>query len=782
MNMGGTVRLMTRGLSDLVLAGCVLAGFALAGSGLANEAKAQAPDMSKQPAMTDAPSQPTGGGVAPDVERVWQAARSGTSDDLLAALGAVTQTGQGPGVDALNRNLTSLQANIAKREATRLTKFNEAQDKFLKEWEKAQQPGAEEHRRWKALSESVRRVVEMHTLSREKKAFLAETRTQDVVRQAESAAREAEAKGDWFTANEIFFRLGALFDEEGTYRPDVRRLSLRLSMIRLYAPELFWKLRNEERVESGKSPLPPYNGLGEDWREKVAGIDRVMVLKGIFSANDRWIKGAKMSELMRGGIESLRTMVSTSDLAAAFPGIGNAAARDGFLAMLDQQSARLEPNAEMSRGEVADMLEAVLQAGKSTVGLSEQVVLHEFGNGAMGRLDEFTAMIWPDELMRFDRMTQGTFIGVGVQIQIDDETQMVKVVTPIEGTPAQRAGIRQGDLIKKIDGQSAVGVSLNQAIDKITGQPGTRVVLTMERAKAEKDGEGNDVAKDIDFPLIRQRIPIHTVKGWERNGPREIDFNWLIDAENRIGYVRMSQFTEDTTRDLHKAVEQMRAQSGPAGLGGMILDLRFNPGGLLTEAVTVASTFLSEGTIVSTKGTMPAQSNSAQPGLTRLAGVPTVILVNEGSASASEIVAGALRHYSDAGKVPVIVIGQRSFGKGSVQNVWPLANNAKMKLTTQYYYLPDGRLLHKEPGAREWGVDPHLRVEDLFETQSEALKLRQDADVLPVDQTGKIVENAAPRPSPNKLLDDGLDLQLQHALAILQARALAPMTEQARLP
>ncbi|MBY0312529.1 MAG: S41 family peptidase, partial [Phycisphaerales bacterium] len=395
------------------------------------------------------------------------------------------------------------------------------------------------------------------------------------------------------------------------------------------------------------------------------------------------------------------------------------------------------------------------------------------GNGAMAKYDEFSAIIWPDEIARFERMTRGNFRGVGVQIQLDEESQMIKVVTPLEGTPAQRAGIRAGDLIKKIDGQSAVGISLNQAVDLITGPVDSGVTITMER-KSGDDPDGKQITQDIDFKLARAIIPLASVKGWKRVGAKEDDWDYFIDPANRIGYVRLLQFTEDTTKDLRNAVNQMRAAQGGGAINGLILDLRYNPGGLLTEAVSVSNSFIDKGLIVSTRGPRVAgEEKQATPGNVLLKDVPMVVLINEGSASASEIVSGAIRHYADVGELRAVVIGQRSFGKGSVQNVWPIAQRAQMKLTTQYYYLPDGRRLHRTPGATVWGVDPHLKVDTLLETDSEALRLRQDADVLPIDQKGEVVvDSKTPRPDPNKLLTDGLDIQLQTALAVLQSQAI----------
>src|SRR5690606_25943411 len=184
--------------------------------------------------------------------------------------------------------------------------------------------------------------------------------------------------------------------------------------------------------------------------------------------------------------------------------------------------------------------------------------LHEFGDGAMSQLDEFSAIIWPDQMRRFERMTQGQFQGVGIQIQMDTEKQMIKVVTPLEGTPAQRAGIQRDDLIKKINGQSAVGITLDQAVDLITGPENTKVMVTVQRGE-----------EDIDYELTRAVIPIHSVKGWKRVNADETKWDWFIDRDNGIGYVRLLQFTDETTRDLTRAVREMERE----GLNGLILDL-----------------------------------------------------------------------------------------------------------------------------------------------------------------------------------------------------------------
>ena len=721
-----------------------------------------------QPPVAVAPETPIS--VADLSSRVWADAHAGKNKDLMALLRSLPG-GDSAELTALRANAASLELNLAKREELRAKKMGELTKKLADQLAKE---GPD------ALSEALKVAVETYLVTERpaRESFKHDLRIVDLIKRADTAAHEAESRGNWFKANELFYRANLLLEEEGTYKQDAKRVGTRLNMIRLYAPEAFWKLRADERVkENGKSekpkpPLPPYNGLGENFREKLDGIDPGMVIRAVNTASRQQIDRVTMKDEMLGGIEQLRTLVTTTDLKTAFPALADEAKSDAFIKFLDDWTVRLNTPGMIATVKVlADFTEEALATSKKSVDLGAGTVLHEFGSGAMGKLDDFSAVIWPDELARFNRMTEGQFRGVGVQIQMDEETQMIKVVTPLEGTPAQRAGIRTGDLIKKIDGKDAVGISLNQAVDLITGQVDTTVTMTMERKTEKSDEAGKQITQDIDFKLARAVIPIDSVKGWRRTGPKEGEWDWFIDPQSRIGYVRLLQFTEDTTRDLRGAIRQMQA-SGT--LGGLILDLRFNPGGLLTEAVSVSNTFIDHGTIVSTEGTVQGESKSATPGEAMLKGAPLVVLINEGSASASEIVSGAIRHYADNGDIKAVIIGERSYGKGSVQNVWPLSPNSKMKLTTQYYKLPDGRIIHRKPGATVWGIDPHLAIDILPETESDALKLRQDADVLPIDEKGHLVLNPkTPAPSPQKLLDDGLDVQLQTALAVLQAQAAA---------
>jgi carboxyl-terminal processing protease len=689
----------------------------------------------------------------------WQRAKSNDLTGVLALGQRLPVDSPDAKTAQMAQAFRQLEANLAKREEARLAQ----KAKVTKKLEEvlAAEPTALN------LSKGLKEAVELHMLARpeDKDAVLATPQVQGVIIKAAEAARKAESAGEWVLANELYGRLNLLLEEQATYKVDARRLADRLTMLRLYNPKRFYDLRNARQLmEEGKKPLPPFNATGEDYRDKLKGITRGAVEQAIERAGERHVERRKMSEVLTGGLTALRTMVTTHDLDDVFPGLKNEQAVAEMVGELDRRIAALASPAVQPRAFEAGAMLADLQAlSKRTVGIPDEAILHEFGNGAFDRLDEFSEIIWPDQLARFKRMTEGSFIGVGVQIQIDEESQLIKVVQPLEGTPAQRAGILAGDLIKKINEQSAVGMSLDQAIEQITGRRGTPVKLTMQR-------EGQDIV----FDLVRDRIPIRTAKGFRRTGNSDTDWDWFVNREAGIGYVRLSGFNENTTAELHGAIRAM----GPA-LRGLILDLRFNPGGLLNEAVTVSNTFIPQGLIVYTEsaGGVRENSESAEPDGQLVRNLPVIALINDGSASASEIVSGAIRHYARTGAIQGLVLGNRSFGKGSVQNVMQLRGNTmQMKLTTQYYHLPGGELIHRRDGAKTWGVEPQLAVEMLPKQISDSFTLRLDADTPP---EGRIVRKPAEgeeplgEPEPDRLITEGFDLQLEAAVLLLKAQSAA---------
>lgn len=309
--------------------------------------------------------------------------------------------------------------------------------------------------------------------------------------------------------------------------------------------------------------------------------------------------------------------------------------------------------------------------------VDDKVLLENAIDGMLSNLDPHSAYLKPDSFKDMEENTKGEFGGVGMEVGMEDG--FVKVVAPIDDTPAFKAGIKAGDLVVRIDDTPVKGMSLQQAVEKLRGKVGTDVQLTIMRKSEDKP---------IIVKLTRAVIKVNSVK------QRLIAPNY--------GYVRISQFQVKTGAQLVEAVEKLTKENADP-LKGLVLDLRNNPGGVLNAAVEVSDAFLEKGLIVYTEGRVKDAEMrfNATPGDV-LNGVPVVVLINEGSASASEIVAGALQ---DNGRA--VIAGRTSFGKGSVQSVIPLNNGSAIKLTTARYFTPNGRSIQAE------GIVPDVKIEQV---------------------------------------------------------------------
>ncbi len=318
-------------------------------------------------------------------------------------------------------------------------------------------------------------------------------------------------------------------------------------------------------------------------------------------------------------------------------------------------------------------------------------------NGMLTALDPHSAYLNPKHFRDMQVQTRGEFGGLGIEVTM--ENGVVKVVAPIDDTPASRAGLMSGDLITHLDKEQILGLTLQEAVEKMRGPVNSPITLTVVRKGVEDPFE---------VKVVRDMIHINPVK---------------YNAEgDDVGYIRVTTFNEQTTANLQKAVEDLEKQLGD-NLKGFIIDLRNNPGGLLDQAISVSDAFLDQGAIVLTRGRNleETQRSNARPGdITE--GKKIVVLINGGSASASEIVAGALQDHHRA-----IIIGTRSFGKGSVQTIIPLGSNGALRLTTARYYTPSGRSIQAK------GIDPEVVVEeelpDELKKKAEVQGTRGEADL-----------------------------------------------------
>lgn len=360
--------------------------------------------------------------------------------------------------------------------------------------------------------------------------------------------------------------------------------------------------------------------------------------------------------------------------------------------------------------------------------------------GMLGSLDPHSSYLPPRDFDTMQVQTRGEFGGLG--IEVTQENGFIKVVSPIDGTPAMEAGVEAGDFITRVDGESTQGLTLDESVDRMRGPVGSEIIITVIR-------EGVD--EPFDIKIIRDTIKIRAVRA---------------RSEGDTVVLRVSSFTDQTYRNLEDGLnKQVEELGGMENVNGFVIDLRNNPGGLLNQAVRVSDAFLDAGEIVSTRGRDTIDSerfNATEGDLAQ--GKPVVVLINGGSASASEIVAGALQDHRRA-----IVIGTRSFGKGSVQTIMPLqGENGAMRLTTARYYTPSGRSI------QALGVSPDIIVEPRFENQDEDENLeRSEADLrgslqnnLTEDQIEQLEAERLERERIEELRSD--DYQLAYAIDVLK--------------
>ena len=354
--------------------------------------------------------------------------------------------------------------------------------------------------------------------------------------------------------------------------------------------------------------------------------------------------------------------------------------------------------------------------------VGDQQLIEAAINGMLSSLDPHSSYLNAKSFRDLQTSMRGEFGGLGIEVTM--EGGLVKVVSPIDDTPAARAGIKSGDFIVQIDNEPVLGLTLSEAVEKMRGPVSSSIKLTIRR-------EGRD---PFDVTLVRAVIKIQSVK------------SHMVGPD--IGYIRVTSFNEQTDVGLVTAFKSLRQQAG-AKLAGIVLDLRNNPGGLLDQAVAVSNAFLDKGEIVSIRGRKPqsAQRYNAQPDKDISGGLPVVVLINGGSASASEIVAGALQDHHRA-----VLMGTRSFGKGSVQTIIELSDHSAMRLTTARYYTPSGRSIQAK------GIEPDIAVEAAKIEKIGGGETRHEADLkgaLPNPDAPKPDGNKPPAPSPQGKPDQG---------------------------
>ncbi len=696
--------------------------------------------------------------VADQVSRLVQNGKIEELSSLEAKLPGTAQTGK------IKVWTSDYLGQMKRQEADRDKQYTEAVATADKEL-KAQH-----------FDKGIASIVDAFRIAKNPDDFLAQQWVKDAAATVKAKADDLEKQGRWIESLQLFIDLNTLYEVDTRYKADMQRLARRTRLLAVYTPKILFEMRKAiaaQEKKEGADPtqedpnkdLPPSFTA---WQDYVKGVTVSMMRQSIENSHDHWVQERSYQTLVNGGLDTLSLFLTTPELGREFVNLTDAKARETFeKALAGARATAAKP--DLGPMEVEAMVRGLIAASDESIKIPREVIIMEFTDGAMETLDPFTAVIWPHEVPEFEKNMAGKFGGVGIQISM--ENGVLKVISPLEDTPAFKAGIEAGDVITGIDGTSTVGISIDKAVSTIMGLPGTPVTLRVKRGKEEKD-----------YKLERAMIKVSSVKGFRRDPKNPVQWDFMLDPDSKIGYVRVTGFQEDTADELSKALDTLNGQK----MRGLVLDFRFNPGGLLSAAVEISDMFLRDGVIVSTRGRSPRareQKWTADLATKIDRDMPLIVLVNEYSASASEIFAGAMKDLHRA-----TIVGHRTFGKGSVQNLIKISDNilpsglpeAMMKLTMAGYYLPNNESLHRHDGDKKWGVDPDVVI-DLTPTQlADLIKNRRDSEVIKPTNAPAVPEAPATGNGPGvatQKAEPAADIQLETALIMMRLQLLQAISQ-----
>lgn len=477
----------------------------------------------------------------------------------------------------------------------------------------------------------------------------------------------------------------------------------------------------------------------ETSEERFQGVKKEMFERAVNFLNTHYVSLLDYSEMATEALEQCKLLAevigTSSRLSADSEENGSSApnimkiaweprelaawssALDGFLDEVGDDSG------DFGRKEFLRIFNRVLELNETTVDLPRTVLVSQFAEASLAALDPYTVIVWPRQMQDFEQMMTNEFMGIGIEISKQKGGQLT-VSSLLIDTPAFHSDIDAGDIIEKVNGIPTKDMTLFCAAKKIKGPAGTKVKLTIRRPNDDETVED----EVFDVTIVRDKITVPTVRGWQRT--HEGKWLHMIDEDNKIGYVRLTGFSTDTALGLERVLRELEDQ----GLRGLIMDLRYNTGGLLDSAVAVADKFIDDGWIVKRQpraGQMAifeyAHRRGTHPNF------PLVILINSSSASASEIVAGAL---ADEVNKRAILVGTRTHGKGSVQGITDyIREGAQLKYTQAYYHLPSGQRVESRDameklGRKDWGVGPNIEVELRSDEIKKLAEVQRHNDVL----------------------------------------------------
>lgn len=549
---------------------------------------------------------------------------------------------------------------------------------------------------------------------KQKEELLSDSFVEVTIQKAIDKAAEFESKGKWFDAYITCYRwLQAIYEDNEAYSDYAEELLDKSNIVASFQDsscetrkERFRDIRKEMFIEAIDKVLDSSYVKKVDYHQ--------MANKGIrCSEMLAETVAASFSEIIESMADTLSDPEEETPLVK--PDSNELSAWSaGLKSLLDEINQSTQ---ELSKGGFIDVFEKVLALNKKTVKLPEKVLIAHFSDASLSALDSYTVMVWPKQVANFKKIMTNEFEGIG--IVISKAKGLLTAQSLLFGTPAYRSGLDAGDVIVKVDGVETKNMSTTCAVERITGPAGTDVRLTIRRPGGEKTR---------DIVITRAKITVPTICGWQRTN--EGKWLYMIDDTSKIGYIRITNFSEGTASDLEKALDELESE----GLRGLIMDLRQNSGGLLESAIKVTDKFIESGPIVSTRPRSIWRSTYARA---RKWGThpnyPLVVLIDSGSASASEIVAGAL---GDQKHERAILVGSRTHGKGSVQGIAQFRDGgARLKYTMAHYHLPSGQRVEsreamKRQDSDDWGVGPDVKVKLRSDEFRKMIETQRENDVL----------------------------------------------------
>jgi carboxyl-terminal processing protease len=572
----------------------------------------------------------------------------------------------------------------------------------------------------------------------DKNKILDDPFVKQMIEKSLARAKENEAKGKWDEAlTQCYSWLSAFYEDNKDYKDQRDRLR-----------EMYY-------IKESLTDNPC-----ESREDRFSGIKKQMFLQAIKVLDYYHVKILDYDAMGKAAIKRcsiLGDVVAKADTFKA-PSLkrdpNSIAAWEAALSGLADEFK--DSQIPMNKDKFVALFDNVLRLNKTTIDLPDEIVIAFFSEASLSEIDPHTNLIWPWQITEFEKSMTQEFTGIGIEINKTDSKLTVASLLP--DTPASASGLDAGDVIEKVDGELTAEMTLQCAVHKITGQAGTAVTLTIRHKSADKSEN---------IAITRAKIVVPTVRGRQRTDAGK----WLyfIDEKYKIGLIRITNFAETTNEQVEAAITELEK----AGMRGLILDLRYNTGGYLQSAVDICDKFIDEGPIVSTRPRFGKYTSEVATKKKLHRDYPLVILINGGSASASEIVAGALQ---DPMYKRALLVGTRSYGKGSVQTIFGFSGDkAQLKYTMAYYHLPSGQRVEshydaEKAGTKNWGIAPDVTVEIKGDEVKGMWEAQRDNDVLTKANHDASAEPLK-RHSLQELLDS--DPQLNVAVMVVKTELIA---------